>query len=115
MATIRKRTLPSPGPIAVDSLGAPTDWKAPVKLFPRRKDTDVYLVRSVAGRQPHLSADSDSTTVAEAAAWLDHCEVQRCKTGRRMERSTPAGLQRLCAPAHHRAEIGIGDKLIARN
>ena len=62
------------------------------KLFPRRKDADVYLVkvRSLVANHTYL-ADSDSTTVTEAAkAWLDHCEV-RCKTGRRMERSTLRG------------------------
>jgi hypothetical protein len=67
------------------------------KLFPRRKDADVYLVkvRSLVTNHTDL-ADSESIKVAEAAkSWLDHCEV-RCKTGRRMERSTLRGYMTMC-------------------
>ena len=56
-------------------------------------------------------ADSDSTTVAEAAkAWLDHCEV-RHKTGRRMERSTLRGYSDYVRLHITAPDIGIGDKL----
>lgn len=91
MATIRKRTLPS-GLVRWQVDFTDQAGKRRSKLFPRRKDTDVYLVkvRSLVANHTYL-ADSESITVAEAAkAWLDHCEV-RCKTGRRMERSTLRG------------------------
>ncbi len=88
MATIRKRTLPS-GLVRWQVDFTDQAGKRRSKLFPRRKDADVYLVkvRSLVANHTYL-ADSESITVAEAAkSWLDHCEV-RCKTGRRMERST---------------------------
>ena len=91
MATIRKRTLPS-GLVRWQVDFTDQAGKRRSKLFPRRKDADVYLVkvRSLVANHTYL-ADSDSTTVAGAAkSWLDHCEV-RCKTGRRMERSTLRG------------------------
>ncbi|PKP68361.1 MAG: site-specific integrase [Alphaproteobacteria bacterium HGW-Alphaproteobacteria-4] len=114
MATIRKRTLPS-GLVRWQVDFTDQAGKRRSKLFPRRKDADVYLVkvRSLVANHTYL-ADSDSTTVAGAAkSWLDHCEV-RCKTGRRMERSTLRGYSdyvrlHLTAP-----EVGIGDKLIAQ-
>lgn len=114
MATIRKRTLPS-GLVRWQVDFTDQAGKRRSKLFPRRKDADVYLVkvRSLVANHIYL-ADSDSTTVADAAkAWLDYCEV-RCKTGRRMERSTLRGYSdyvrlHLTAP-----EVGIGDKLIAQ-
>jgi hypothetical protein len=114
MATIRKRTLPS-GLIRWQVDFSDQTGKRRSKLFPRRKDADVYLVkvRSLVANHTYL-ADSDSTTVAGAAqGWLDHCEV-RCRTGRRMERSTLRGYSdyvrlHLTAPG-----VGIGDKLIAQ-
>ncbi len=84
------------------------------KLFRRRKDADVFLVkvRSLVANHTYL-ADSDSTTVTEAAkSWLDHCEV-RCKTGRRMERSTLRGYSDYLRLHLTKPVVGIADKLIA--
>ena len=114
MATIRKRTLPS-GLVRWQVDFTDQAGKRRSKLFPRRKDADVYLVkvRSLVANHTYL-ADSDSTTVAGAAkAWLDHCEV-RCKTGRRMERSTLRGYSDYVRLHIAAPEIGIGDKLIAQ-
>ncbi|WBU52998.1 site-specific integrase [Paracoccus sp. SCSIO 75233] len=114
MATIRKRTLPS-GLVRWQVDFTDQAGKRRSRMFPRRKDADVYLVkvRSLVANNTYL-ADSESTTVAEAAkAWLDHCAL-RCQTGRRMERSTLRGYSdyvrlHITAPG-----IGIGDKLIAQ-
>ena len=114
MATIRKRTLPS-GLIRWQVDFTDQAGKRRSKLFPRRKDADVYLVkvRSLVANHTYL-ADSDSTTVADAAkVWLDHCEV-RCKTGRRMERSTLRGYSDYVRLHLNAPVIGIGDKLIAQ-
>ena len=114
MATIRKRTLPS-GLVRWQVDFTDQAGKRRSKLFPRRKDADVYLVkvRSLVANHTYL-ADSDSTTVVDAAkAWLDHCEV-RCKTGRRMERSTLRGYSDYVRLHITAPEIGIGDKLIAQ-
>jgi integrase len=84
------------------------------KLFPRCKDADVYLVkvRSLVANNTYL-ADSESITVADVArAWLDCCEV-RCKTGRRMERSTLRGCSDYVRLHITAPEVGIGEKLIA--
>ncbi len=109
MATIRKRELPS----------GLTRWqvdftdqfgKRRAKLFPRRKDADIYLVkvRSLVANSTYL-ADSESLTVADAAkSWLDHCAV-RCKTGRRMERSTLRGYEDYVRLHITAPTIGIGD------
>ena len=96
MATIRKRTLPS-GLVRWQVDFTDQAGKRRSKLFPRRKDADVYLVkvRSLVANHTYL-ADSESITVAEAAkSWLDHCEV-RCKTGRRMERRRCAATATMC-------------------
>jgi hypothetical protein len=82
MATIRKRTLPS-GLIRWQVDFTDQTGKRRSKLFPRRKDADVYLVRvrSLVANHTYL-ADSDSTTVAGAAkGWLDHCEVRAAGPG----------------------------------
>jgi integrase len=113
MATIRKRTLPS-GLLRWQVDFTDQAGKRRSKLFPRRKDADVYLVkvRSLVANNTYL-ADSESITVADAAkAWLDHCEV-RCKTGRRMERSTLRGYSDYVRLHIKDAQVGIGDKLIA--
>ena len=114
MATIRKRTLPS-GLIRWQVDFTDQAGKRRAKLFPRRKDADIYLVkvRSQVANGTYL-ADTESVSVADAAqTWLEHCAV-RCETGRRMERATLRDYGdkvrlHLCAP-----EIGIGDKLLAR-
>lgn len=114
MATIRKRTLPS-GLVRWQVDFTDQAGKRRSKLFPRRKDADVYLVkvRSLVANHTYL-ADSESITVAEAAkSWLDHCEV-RCKTGRRMERSTLRGYSDYVRLHIKDPEVGIGDKLIAQ-
>ncbi len=114
MATIRKRTLPS-GLIRWQVDFTDQTGKRRSKLFPRRKDADVYLVkvRSLVANHTYL-ADSDSTTVAGGAkSWLDHCEV-RCKTGRRMERSTLRGYSDYVRLHLTTPGVGIGDKLIAQ-
>lgn len=114
MATIRKRTLPS-GLVRWQVDFTDQAGKRRSKLFPRRKDADVYLVkvRSLVANHTYL-ADSDRTTVADAAkAWLDHYEV-RCKTGRRMEKSTLRGYSDYVRLHITAPEIGIGDKLIAQ-
>jgi len=114
MATIRKRTLPS-GLVRWQVDFTDQAGKRRSKLFPRRKDADVYLVkvRSLVANHTYL-ADSESITVAEAAkSWLDHCEV-RCKTGRRMERSTLRGYSDYVRLHIKDAQVGIGDKLIAQ-
>lgn len=114
MATIRKRTLPS-GLVRWQVDFTDQAGKRRSKLFPRRKDADVYLVkvRSLVANNTYL-ADSESITVADAAkAWLDHCEV-RCKTGRRMERSTLRGYSDYVRLHITVPEIGIGDKLIVQ-
>ncbi|MCT4334366.1 site-specific integrase [Paracoccus sp. YLB-12] len=114
MATIRKRTLPS-GLVRWQVDFTDQAGKRRSKLFPRRKDADVYLVkvRSLVANNTYL-ADSESITVADAAkAWLDHCEV-RCKTGRRMERSTLRGYSDYVRLHVTDPEIGIGDKLIVQ-
>lgn len=114
MATIRKRTLPS-GLVRWQVDFTDQAGKRRSKLFPRRKDADVYLVklRSLVANNTYL-ADSESITVADAAkAWLDHCEV-RCKTGRRMERSTLRGYSDYVRLHITDAQIGIGDKLIVQ-
>ena len=72
------------------------------KLFPRRKDADVYLVkvRSLVANHTYL-ADSESITVAEAAkSWLEHCEV-RWQDRAAHGAGDATRLQRLCAAAHH--------------
>ena len=63
MATIRKRTLPS-GLVRWQVDFTDQAGKRRSKLFPRRKDADVYLVkvRSLVANHTYL-ADSDSTTV----------------------------------------------------
>jgi hypothetical protein len=63
MATIRKRTLPS-GLIRWQVDFTDQAGKRRSKLFPRRKDADVYLVkvRSLVANHTYL-ADSNSTTV----------------------------------------------------
>lgn len=114
MATIRKRTLPS-GVVRwqvdfTDQVG-----KRRSKLFPRRKDADVFLVRarSLVANHTYL-ADSESLTVAEAAAsWLEHCEV-RCKTGRRMERATLRDYSDKVRLHLKDSKIGIADKLLVQ-
>ena len=114
MATIRKRTLPS-GLVRWQVDFTDQAGKRRSKLFPRRKDADVYLVkvRSLVANHTYL-ADSESITVADAAkAWLDHCEV-RCKTGRRMERSTLRGYSDYVRLHITVPEVGIGDKLIVQ-
>lgn len=114
MATIRKRTLPS-GLVRWQVDFTDQAGKRRSKLFPRRKDADVYLVkvRSLVANNTYL-ADSESITVADAAkAWLDHCEV-RCKTGRRMERSTLRGYSDYVRLHITVPEVGIGDKLIVQ-
>jgi integrase len=114
MATIRKRTLPS-GLVRWQVDFTDQAGKRRSKLFPRRKDADVYLVkvRSLVANNTFL-ADSESITVADAAkAWLDHCEV-RCKTGRRMERSTLRGYSDYVRLHITDPEVGIGDKLIVQ-
>jgi integrase len=113
MATIRKRTLPS-GLVRwqvdfTDQIG-----KRRSKLFPRRKDADVYLVkvRSLVANHTYL-ADSESLTLLEASnSWLDHCEV-RCKTGRRMERATLRDYSDKVRLHLKDPQIGLGDKLLA--
>ncbi|TMV76479.1 site-specific integrase [Thioclava sp. BHET1] len=73
MATIRKRTLPS-GLVRWQVDFTDQAGKRRSKLFPRRKDADVYLVkvRSLVANNTYL-ADSESITVADAAkAWPDH-------------------------------------------
>ena len=62
MATIRKRTLPS-GLVRWQVDFTDQAGKRRSKLFPRRKDADVYLVkvRSLVANHTYL-ADSDSTT-----------------------------------------------------
>lgn len=109
MATIRKRTLPS-GLVRWQVDFTDQAGKRRSKLFPRRKDADVYLVkvRSLVANHTYL-ADSDSTTVADAAkAWLDHCEV-RCKTGRRMEKSNDGLEVEACDtdPVRQRAAMDV--------
>ena len=114
MAAIRKRTLPS-GLVRWQVDFTDQAGKRRSKLFPRRKDADVYLVkvRSLVANNTYL-ADSESITVADAAkAWLDHCEV-RCKTGRRMERSTLRGYSDYVRLHITVPEVGIGDKLIVQ-
>lgn len=114
MATIRKRTLPS-GLVRWQVDFTDQAGKRRSKLFPRRKDADVYLVkvRLLVANNTYL-ADSESITVADAAkAWLDHCEV-RCKTGRRMERSTLRGYSDYVRLHITDPEVGIGDKLIVQ-
>lgn len=114
MATIRKRTLPS-GLVRWQVDFTDQAGKRRSKLFPRRKDADVYLVkvRSLVANNTYL-ADSESITVADAAkAWLDHCEV-RCKTGRRMERSTLRGYSDHVRLHITDAQVGIADKLIVQ-
>ena len=114
MATIRKRTLPS-GLVRWQVDFTDQAGKRRSKLFPRRKDADVYLVkvRSLVANNTYL-ADSESITVADAAkSWLDHCEV-RCKTGRRMERSTLHGYSDYVRLHITASGIGIGDKLITQ-
>ncbi len=114
MATIRKRTLPS-GLVRwqvdfTDQLG-----KRRSKLFPRRKDADVYLVkvRSLVANHTYL-ADCESITVSEAAAsWLEHCDM-RCKTGRRMERTTLRDYSDKVRLHLKDPEIGIADQLLVR-
>src|SRR5690606_26716744 len=114
MATIRKRTLPS-GLVRWQVVFTDQAGKRRSKLFPRRKDADVYLVkvRSLVANHTYL-ADSDSTTVADAAtACIEHGEVG-CKTGRRMERSTLRGYSDYVRLHITAPDIGIGDKLIAQ-
>lgn len=114
MATIRKRTLPS-GLVRWQVDFTDQAGKRRSKLFPRRKDADVYLVkvRSLVANNTYL-ADSESITVADAAkAWLDHCEM-RCKTGRRMERTTLRGYSDYVRLHITDAKVGIGDKLIVQ-
>jgi integrase len=114
MATIRKRTLPS-GLVRWQVDFTDQAGKRRSKLFPRRKDADVYLVkvRSLVANNTYL-ADSESITVADTAkSWLDHCEV-RCKTGRRMERSTLRGYSDYVRLHITASGIGIGDKLITQ-
>ena len=89
--------------------------QAPVQALPAPQGCRLYLVkvRSLVANHTYL-ADSDSTTVADAAkAWLDHCEL-RCKTGRRMEKSTLRGYSDYVRLHITAPEIGIGDKLIAQ-
>lgn len=114
MATIRKRTLPS-GIVRWQVDFTDQAGKRRSKLFPRRKDADTYLVkvRSLVANDTYL-ADSESVTVAEAAAsWLEHCEV-RCKTGRRMERATLRDYSDKVRLHLKDAKIGIGDKLLVQ-
>jgi integrase len=113
MATIRKRTLPS-GLVRWQVDFTDQAGKRRSKLFPRRKDADVYLVkvRSLVANHTYL-ADSDSTSVAEATkSWLEYCEV-RCQTGRRMERATLQDYRGKVRLHLNDPEIGIGDKLLA--
>jgi integrase len=114
MATIRKRTLPS-GVVRWQVDFTDQTGKRRSKLFPRRKDADAYLVkvRSLVANHTYL-ADSESVTMAEAAAsWLEHCEV-RCKTGRRMERATLRDYSDKVRLHLKDAKIGIGDKLLVQ-
>jgi len=114
LATIRKRTLPS-GLVRWQVDFTDQAGKRRSKLFPRRKDADVYLVkvRSLVANHTYL-ADSESITVAEAAkSWLEHCEV-RCKTGRRMERATLRGYSDYVRLQIRDPQVGIGDKLIVQ-
>jgi hypothetical protein len=88
MATTRKRTLPS-GLVRWQVDFTDQAGKRRSKLFPRRKDADVYLVkvRSLVANHTYL-ADSDSTTVAEAAkSWLDHCVNGKAKVSQRAEQN----------------------------
>jgi integrase len=114
MATIRKRTLPS-GVVRWQVDFTDQVAKRRSKLFPRRKDADVFLVRvrSQVANHTYL-ADSESLTVGEAAAnWLEHCEV-RCMTGRRMERATLRDYSDKVRLHLKDPEIGVADKLLAR-
>jgi integrase len=114
MATIRKRTLPS-GLVRWQVDFTDQAGKRRSKLFPRRKDADVYLVkvRSLVANHTYL-ADSESITVAEAAkSWLEHCEVRQ-KTGRRMERATLRGYSDYVRLHITDQKVGIGDKLIVQ-
>lgn len=114
MATIRKRTLPS-GLVRWQVDFADQAGKRRSKLFPRRKDADIYLVtvRSLVANHTYL-ADRDCNTVAEAAkSWLGHCEL-RCETGRRMERATLRGYRDYVRLHLTDPQIGIGDKLLSQ-
>lgn len=114
MATIRKRTLPS-GLVRWQVDFTDQAGKRRSKLFPRRKDADVYLVkvRSQVANHTYL-ADSETITVAQAAdSWLEHCEV-RCKTGRRMERATLREYKDKVRLHLKDREVGIGDQTLAR-
>jgi integrase len=114
MATIRKRTLPS-GLIRWQVDFTDQTGKRRSKLFPRRKDADVYLVkvRSLVANHTYL-ADSETITVAQAADnWLEHCEV-RCRTGRRMERATLRDYKDKVRLHLKDPEIGISDQTLAR-
>lgn len=114
MATIRKRELPS-GIVRWQVDFTDQTGKRRSKLFPRRKDADVYVVkvRSLVANNTYL-ADGESVTVAAAAkSWLDHCGV-RCKTKRRMERSTLKGYSDYVRLHITDPKVGIGDKLIAQ-
>ena len=112
MATIRKRTLPS-GLVRWQVDFTDQAGKRRSKLFPRRKDADIYLVkvRSLVANHTYL-ADSESLTLVEAAkSWLDNCEM-RCKTGRRMERATLRDYSDKVRLHLKEPEIGHGDKLL---
>lgn len=114
MATIRKRELPS-GLIRWQVDFTDQSGKRRSKLFERRKDADVYLVRirALVANNTFL-ADTESITVATAAQnWLDHCTL-RYKTKRRMERATLNGYELFVRLHLKHPEIGIGDKLITQ-
>ena len=114
MATIRKRELPS-GLIRWQVDFTDQSGKRRSKLFERRKDADVYLVkiRPLVANNTFL-ADGESITVAAAAQnWLDHCTL-RCQTKRRMERATLYGYKLYVRLHLNHPEIGIGDRLIAQ-
>jgi integrase len=114
MATIRKRELPS-GLIRWQVDFTDQSGKRRSKLFERRKDADVYLVkiRPLVANNTFL-ADGESITVAAAAQnWLNHCTL-RCQTKRRMERATLYGYTLYVRLHLNHPEIGIGDKLIAQ-
>jgi integrase len=86
-----------------------------LKLFPRRKDADVYLVkvRSLVANHTYL-ADSESITVAEAAK--AGSTIARCaaRPGGGWSGPRCAATATMCGCTSPRSEVGIGDKLIAQ-
>ena len=86
MASIRKRSLPS-GKIAWLVDFKDRNGLRRARQFVTKREADAFLVKAraevVAGVYVH-----DTVTVAEAGqAWLKSC-VERCESGRRMERAT---------------------------